>query len=27
MDFCEDVDKVFTIKELEKDPLQRVLQI
>ena len=27
MDFCEDVDKVFTIKELEKDPLCRVGQI
>lgn len=27
MDFCEDVDKVFTIKELEKDPLLRVGQI
>jgi len=27
MDFCEDVDRVFTIKELEKDPLQRVGQI
>lgn len=27
MDFCEDVDKVFTIKELEKDPLCRVAQI
>lgn len=27
MDFCEDVDKVFTLKELEKDPLCRVGQI
>jgi hypothetical protein len=24
MDFCEDVDRVWTIKELEKDPLLRV---
>lgn len=27
MDFCEDIDKTFTIKELEKDPLCRVGQI
>jgi Ca2+-binding EF-hand superfamily protein len=27
MDFCEDIDKVFTLKELEKDPLRRVDQI
>jgi len=27
MDFCEDVDKIFTIKELEKDPLCKVSQI
>lgn len=27
MDFCEDVDKVFTLKELEKDPLKKVDQI
>lgn len=27
MDFCEDIDKVFTLKELEKDPLCRVGQI
>lgn len=27
MDFCDDVDLVFTKKELEKDPLHRVPQI
>lgn len=27
MDFCEDVDQVFTTKGLDKDPLFRVTQI
>lgn len=27
MDFCEDVDLVFTRKGLDKDPLHRVAQI
>ena len=27
MNFCDDVDNVFTKKELEKDPIHRVSQI
>jgi hypothetical protein len=27
MHFCDDVDKVFTTKEIEKDPLYKVSQI